>query len=313
MKRPPSPDSVIPPSPPDTGRPTLALALGSGGARGLAHIPMLEVLDELGIRPSVVAGSSMGAIVGAAHCAGIPAKDLRKHTYEMLRERPKAMARLIEARVGRFVDVFSGLGNPLLVDAERILGTFWPAGIPETFAELQTPLIVVATDYFGRSESILDDGPLRPAVAASMAIPGLIKPVTVDGRVLIDGGAMNPLPFDHLIGRADVLLAIDVAGGMSPDMARSPGGLEITLGTIQIMQEAIVNAKLKIYRPQIVLRPSVGRFRALDFFEAKAIFRAADALKDDLKRELARHFEGVATSGREVSVQGAVDAGRLDG
>jgi len=266
--------------------PTIALALGAGGARGLAHIPMLEVFDELGVRPTVVAGTSIGAIIGAAYCAGIPAKALRTHMLDIFRDRTKVMARLIETRVGRITDMFSGLGNPLLVDGELVLSSFWPDSVPDVFAELEIPFLAVATDYFRRSQVVFSDGPLRPAVAGSLAIPGLVKPVAHRGHILIDGVAVNPLPFDLLIGRAEYVIAIDVVGGVGPDHGRLPSGIEISIGTIQIMQESIVNAKLAIERPHAVLRPDVGAYAALDFFKAKQILGAGDALKDDLKRQL---------------------------
>ena len=266
--------------------PSIALALGSGGARGLAHIPMLEVFDELGVRPSIVAGTSIGAIVGGAYCAGIPAKALRTHMLDLFRDRTKVMARLIETRVGRITDMFSGLGNPLLVDGELVLGKFWPEGIPEDFSGLEIPFLAVATDFYQRSQVVFSDGPLRPAVAASLAIPGLVKPVAHRGHILIDGVAVNPLPFDLLIGKAEYVVAIDVVGGVGPDQGRLPSGIALSIGTIQIMQEAIVNAKLEIERPHAVLRPDVGAYAALDFFKAKEILAAGDALKDDLKRRL---------------------------
>ncbi len=265
---------------------SVALALGSGGARGLAHIPVLEVFDELGIRPKIVSGASIGAIIGAAYCAGISGKELRTHALDVLLDRRKAMARLIETRVGRLTDMFAGLGNPLLVDGELVLEAFWPEGIPEDFASLEIPFRAVATDYFRRKEVVFSEGALRPAVAGSMAIPGLVKPVTHKGHVLIDGVAVNPLPFDHLIGLADLVVAVDVAGGSSPDHGRLPTGIEITIGTIQIMQEAIVNAKLLVDRPHTVLRPDVGRFTVLDFFRVKPILAAGDAIKDQLKHQI---------------------------
>lgn len=266
--------------------PTIALALGAGGARGLAHIPMLEAFDELGVRPTVVAGTSIGAIIGAAYCAGIPAKALRLHMLDIFCDRTKVMARLIETRVGRITDMFSGLGNPLLVDGELVLSSFWPDSVPDDFAELEIPFLAVATDYFRRSQVVFADGPLRPAVAGSLAIPGLVKPVAHRGHILIDGVAVNPLPFDLLIGEAEYVIAIDVVGGVGPDHGRLPSGIEISIGTIQIMQESIVNAKLAIERPHAVLRPDVGAYAALDFFKAKQILAAGDALKDDLKRQL---------------------------
>ncbi|KAA2236221.1 patatin-like phospholipase family protein [Salinarimonas soli] len=274
--------------------PTIAVALGAGGARGLAHIPVLEALDELGLRPVALAGTSMGALVGAAYAAGIPAKTLRRHTLSVLRDRSRAMAKVLEARVGRFADVFSGLGNPLLVDGELILDAFWPEGIPTTFEALAIPFQAVATDYAAREEAPFATGSLRPVVAGSIAIPGLIRPVRLGERLLIDGGASNPLPFDHLIGRADLVVAVDVAGGPAAKPGRMPSNFEITMGTIQIMQTAINAAKLKIYRPQVVLTPDVSRFRALDFLEARAIFAAAEPAKEAFKRELERHLGGTS-------------------
>jgi NTE family protein len=123
-----------------------------------------------------------------------------------------------------------------------------------------------------------------------MAIPGLVKPVRHGGHLLVDGGAVNPLPFDHLIGRADLLVAVDVTGGPSPP-THAPGGFATMFGTLQIMQGAIVAAKLKLHRPEIVVRPAVDRFRVLDFFQAHAIFRAAEPTKEELKREIERHLE----------------------
>ncbi len=282
-------DTPRTPAPPAPG---IALALGAGGARGLAHVPVLEAFDELGVRPSVIAGTSMGALIGAAYAAGIPGRELRRHALSVLRDRSRAMARVLEARVGRFTDVFAGLGNPLLVDGEAILAAFWPEGVPEAFEALTLPFQAVATDYAGRAEVLFAAGPLRPAVAGSIAIPGLIRPVRMGDRLLIDGGAVNPLPFDHLIGRAEIVVAVDVAGGPAVKPGRLPSGFEITIGTIQIMQAAITAAKLKIYRPQVVVTPDVSRFRALDFFEARAIFAAAEPAKEALKRELARHLGG---------------------
>jgi NTE family protein len=271
--------------------PTIALALGGGGARGLAHIAVLEAFDELGLKPVAIAGTSIGAMIGAAYAAGMTGSAIRAHALDVVRDRATLMAALIGARAGRLADVLAGFGNPLLVDAEKFLDRLWPAKVPERFEGLPVPLTVIATDYDSRSEAVFNAGPLLPAVAGSIAIPGLVRPVRHGGRILVDGGAVNPLPFDHLIGRADILVAVDVTGGPSPQASRAPSSFEVMFGTLQIMQGAIVAAKLKIYRPEIVVRPAVNRFRVLDFFEARAVLSAADAVKDELKRELARHFQ----------------------
>src|SRR3954464_15228695 len=200
------------------------------------------------------------------------------------------MAALVGARIGRLTALIAR-GNPFLIDAERFLDRLWPNIMPERFEDLELPLLAVATDYHARTEAVFHEGRLLRAVAGSMAIPGLVKPVRHGGHLLVDGGAVNPLPFDHLIGRADLLVAVDVTGGPSPYPARSPRGFATMFGTLQIMQAAIVEAKLKLYRPEIVLRPAVDRFRVLDFLQARAILAAAEPAKEALKREIERHME----------------------
>ncbi|MGJ3264115.1 MAG: patatin-like phospholipase family protein [Salinarimonas sp.] len=299
--------------------PSVALALGSGGARGLAHVVVLETLDEMGIRPSAIVGCSMGAVVGAAYCAGIPAKALRRHALDTLEDRARVMARLMEARVGRLLDVFNGLGNPLLLDGEKVLDAFWPGGVPSRIEDLGIPFEAIACDFFARSEVVYAEGRLAPAVAGSMAIPGLFKPVAHEGRTLIDGGAVNPLPFDLLIGKADVVIAVDVAAGPSLDPSRLVSGLDVSFGAVEIMQEAIVQAKLKLACPQIMLRPPVQAFRALDFLEAEALFSAVEPMKDELKREIERQLALVAVGEASPATLGppptgaAPDADQLSG
>jgi len=218
----------------DHPRPTIALALGAGGARGLAHIAVLEAFDDLGIKPTMIAGASIGAVIGAAYAAGVSARQIRSHAERLLRDRSTVMAALVGARTGRLTDLIAR-GNPFLIDAERFLDRLWPNIIPERFEDLELPLLAVATDYSARTEAVFHKGRLLRAVADSMAIPGLVKPVRHGGHLLVDGGAVNQLPFDHQIGRADLLVAVDVTGGPSPQPTHTPGGFatswETTIGT----------------------------------------------------------------------------------
>lgn len=275
---------------------SLAVALGGGGARGLAHIVALEVLDDLGIRPAAIVGTSMGAIVGAAYAAGIRGSDLRRHALDTLKDRAKAMALLLQARVGRITDIFSrGLGaNPVLLDGEKVLDLFWPEAVPDRFADLSIPFAAVATDYAERTQMVFDTGPLVTGVGASMAIPGLFRPVQAGGHVYVDGGVVNPLPFDLLAGKADIIVAVDVSGGAHAETAQPPGAFEAMLGAAQIMQGAIVAEKLKASQPDILVRPAVGGFRALDFFRARQILQAAEASREILKRDLGTALEAVS-------------------
>lgn len=271
---------------PEPAGPRIAVALGSGGARGLSHIVVLEALDELGIRPCAIAGASIGGFFGCIYAAGMPAKDLRQLVSHTLRNRGEVMRRLLAARVGRIADLFGGLGNPVLVDAERVVAGFLPDMVPERFEDLTIPFQVVATDYWGRCEKMFDHGPIRPAIAASLAIPGLMRPVELGGHTLVDGGAVNPLPFDLLRSKADIVLAVDITGGHGADTRGIPQSLEAMFATLQIMASSIVGEKLKSGAPDILIRPNVHDFRVLDFFRVMAILKAAEPAKDEVKRRL---------------------------
>ncbi|HSI41540.1 MAG TPA: patatin-like phospholipase family protein [Xanthobacteraceae bacterium] len=270
---------------PSSGR-TVGVALGSGGARGLAHVVVLEALDEMGVRPAAIAGASIGALIGAAYAGGIPARELRALLAGLLRDRGEVMRRLLRARVGKVSDLFGRLGNPVLLDAERFIEGFLPEAVPQDFSGLSIPLQVVATDYWNRREAVFDQGSLRPALAASMAIPGLIRPVAHGGHVLVDGGAVNPLPFDLLRGKADIVLAVDITGGPVGEARVVPRPFEAMFATLQIMSGSIVGEKLKARAPDLLVRPNVDAFRVLDFFRAVAIFKAAEPAKDEVKRRL---------------------------
>jgi len=276
--------------------PSVAVALGGGGARGISHIAVLEALDELGVKPVALAGTSIGAIIGAAYASGIEARDLRAYTLVVMRNRSQVMAKLLRARVGRFTDiVLRGFTNPMLLDAEIFLDMFWPETMPDRFDDLAIPLQVVTTDFHNRCEAIFSTGPLAPAVAGSMAIPGLIRPIEMDGRVLMDGGAVNPLPYDLLFDVADIVIGVDVTFGGARER-RTPPPFNAMFGAAQIMQGAITAQKLKVRAPDILVRPRVEQFRVLDFFRAAQILRASEPAKDYVKRELAARFAALTVT-----------------
>ena len=271
---------------------TVAIALGGGGARGLAHVLALEALDELGITPIAISGASIGAIVGAAYCAGMQGREIRAHVQSILRHRREVVGKLLRARVGRFSDlVFRGRGNPVLLDGEICLDLFWPDAVPDVFEDLAIPLCVVATDFYNRCEVVLTEGPLGAAVAGSMALPGLMRPVESGGRVLIDGGAVNPLPYDVLFDRADIVIAVDVTFSGRSRQRRIPTPFESMFGAAQIMQGAITAQKLKMRPPDILVRPAVEQFGVLEFRRVGQILRAAEGVKDELKRKLNARLE----------------------
>jgi NTE family protein len=116
----------------------------------------------------------------------------------------------------------------------------------------------------------------------------------VDGRVLVDGGAVNPLPYDLLFEAADVVIAVDVTFGGARER-RVPEPFNAMFGAAQIMQGAIIAQKLKLRAPDILVRPQVEQFRVLDFFRAAQIMRAAETAKQEIKRKLAARLEAASS------------------
>jgi NTE family protein len=266
---------------------TFALALGGGGARGLAHIAAIEAFEEMGVKPVAIAGTSIGALVGAAYAAGMDGKDMRRHVLALAHNPGETRRRLVAARAGTLADLLSGaFSQATQMDAEKFCAQFLPEAVPADFSALAIPLIVMATDLHRRQEAPLTSGPLRPALAAAIAIPGLFRPVSVGGRILIDGGTTNPLPFDQLRGRADIIVAIDVLSAPPADRSDVPGTWESVYITINIMGSAIIAAKLKYAAPDLVIRPNVEIFRTLDFSQATAILRTANPVKAEVKEKL---------------------------
>jgi len=267
---------------------SFALALGGGGARGLAHIAIFEALDELGEKPVAIAGSSIGSLLGAAYAAGMSGTAIRRFVIKLVHHRAEVLRRLVVARSRAFSNLFSlGLGSAALMDAEKFCEQFLPEEVPGEFEGLAIPLLVTATDLHRRAQVAFASGPLRPALAASIALPTVMRPVVIEDRVLIDGGASNPLPFDQLRGRADVIVAVDISGEAMETRRDIPNPWECLLTTVMVMGGAITAEKVKHAPPDLMVRPKVGSFRALDFLQASAIMRAAQPSKAELKEKLA--------------------------
>jgi NTE family protein len=272
------------------GGPSFAIAFGGGGARGLAHIHVIEALDELGIRPVAIAGSSIGAIMGAAMASGMAGRDIHDYCRSVLRRRSEVASRMWSARPGSFAEVVEGGLHVTQFNVERVLKAFLPAAIPEQFEALQIPLQVTATDYYGHRLAVLAEGDLRSAIAASAAIPAVFRPVHRDGRTLIDGGIYNPVPFDLLQGAADIIIGVDVVGAPE-EGERKPTSIDLMFGATQLMMQSIIAAKLTQCRPDIMLRPPVSRFRALDFLKIDAVMLETAPVKDEVKRSVAAAIE----------------------
>lgn len=265
--------------------PRLGVALGSGAARGLTHISYIEAMDELGLKPSIIAGCSIGALIGAGWANGMTGAQLRDHAFAMLGSFQQIAGRLWST-FPTLTGVFK-TGLSMQIDARSVAEAFLPAGFPDDFDALAIPLNVIATDLRGWEEVVIGAGPLRPAIAASLAIPSLFRSVSHAGRIFVDGGATNPLPLDRAAVGSDILVAVDVNGVADARLAGiEPGLFDAGLLASQIMSQTLIRNMAKRFPPDVYVRPEVNDFGIMEFWRVKEILAASDAGKDQFKRDL---------------------------
>ena len=211
----------------------LGIALGSGGARGVAHVGFLKALEEEGIRADCVSGCSMGAVVGACYCAGVPLDTVKKRVLALKLSHVTALN----------VNPIRTSGLFRFTKARKILESYIP---PETtFADLKIPFTCVATDLVAGITVELSSGNLIDAVLASSCIPGAFVPQVIDGKMLVDGGVLERVPTREVrkLG-AQVVVAVDVLGDLTTSRAEPPRNLiETLLRYVDIVDTRITQRK----------------------------------------------------------------------
>ena len=273
----------------------IGLALGGGGARGLAHIPMLEAFDELGLKPTVIAGSSMGALIGAAYAGGMSGRELREYATKLLSNRMDMARHVFGAKQSRLGDIFSLKGlMSLQLDGQKLVDIALPDHLPQNLEEFSIPLKVVVTDFELMEEVVLTSGPVLQALGASIAVPGLIAAPRINGRIHVDGGVKNPVPFNHATEGMDIVVAVDVTGRTRPITKAQPSNLELAVGSILIMFHELADLRRAQAPPDIYISPAVDQFSSGDFFKVKEIFAAAAESKDRLKKSLELRIKSLA-------------------
>lgn len=289
-------------------RPRVGLALGGGAARGWAHIGVIRALEQAGIRPDLVCGTSIGALVGAAYAAG----ELDRFEQWVLGLGVREVVSYLDVRLG------SGL-----IRGERLMDFFRRSFTDRPIEDLPTPFAAVATALETGAEIWLRQGSMFDAVRASIALPGLFSPVMSDGMVLVDGGLVNPVPVSlaRAMG-ADVLIAVDLSSDLlgrhqraepapapsvedndswirrlqsnlsaimpaqTPDEPAMPSLLEILHSSIYVMQVRITRSRMAGDPPDLIVAPRLSRLGLLDFHRAeeaieegrRAVERVAHAL-----------------------------------
>lgn len=271
--------------------PRIGVALGGGSARGLTHIPYIEAMDELGLKPSVISGTSIGALIGAGWAAGMTGAELREHSFRVLGTM-KIIATKLWATQIRGISGILKNGISMQLDATHVVDAFTPAYFPREFKDLKIPLYVVATDFQSWHQVVFNSGLLRPAIAGSIAIPSLFRPVVYANHILVDGGVVNPLPLDQADIDTDFLIGIDVNGDPSEGIAKTDHKpLDIWFGSAQIMMHSLTAHMMAAYPPDIYIRPHVASFGALEFWRVREIVANAEPEKERFKRLLEDKIE----------------------
>jgi len=303
--------------------PRLGVALGSGSARGWAHIGVLRALADLGLRPAVIAGASVGALVGAAKA------------NDRLEALESWVCTLTQRDVWRLVDTtFRGGG---VMTGNRLMSTIADRIGDTRIEQLPTSFGAVATDLYTGAEIWLREGPMMLAVRASSGLPGLFSPTSHQGRWLIDGGVVNPVPVSlcRALG-AQIIIAVDLsrssllganhdatpATRSSPEPARQPavtadaasvegtamlskwsglvdglvdslrskrrepGLFEVMAATVNIMQDRITRDRFAIEPADLVLRPQLEDFQIMDFHRAAQAIDAGRACVESASQML---------------------------
>lgn len=250
-----------------------ALVLGSGGARGWAHIGVVRALMRLGFVPDMVVGTSIGALIGAMVAAG---------RFEAFDREISAMTPLKWAAF--FTEVHfpqSGLlsGKPILewLEQPHLLGR-------RTFSDLEIPFAAVATDLDRERSVVLREGPVVQAVRASISIPGIFDPVVRNCAVLVDGGLVSPVPVKEAraLG-AEVVVAVDINTQMPADCLlpegvtpQMPTLFTTLLQTMRMVENEICRQTLVNDKPEVLIRPAAGHLQTLEFHTGKALIAAGE-------------------------------------
>jgi NTE family protein len=282
--------------------PTTCLILGGGGARGLSHLGVLQVLERNGVRIDCVVGTSVGAVVGSAYALEVDAKLVTQQAEEYFKSeefRHKPFQQLVlrskDAEGSFFQNIFSSvrkgyvfsnlLRKRSILSGERLAEMIADLVPDRTFADTNLPFAVPALDVRSGEEVLLESGPLRPSVLASCSLPGFFPPVEVDGRVLADAGTIvpNPVTLSKERFRPTITIAVDICSAVEP-YSEEATGLDLLLRVDSFACRRGNEQELR--HADVVIRPDVGQQSWSDFSDFDGLVAqgalAAEAKLDEL-------------------------------
>ncbi|AQX22438.1 MULTISPECIES: patatin-like phospholipase family protein [Bartonella] len=270
----------------------IGVAFGGGGARGLGHLPVIGAFEDLGLKPNVIAGSSIGSIVGAGVASGMTETDWKEYFLSTFSNSNDILKRLWSLMPTSWRALCECSFHLFQFNLELILENFLPLNFPRDFCALEISFCAVASNLKTAEMVVIQEGDLRSALAASSALPGLFRPVLRNHDFLIDGAICNPVPFDCFTESVDLSIGVDVTG--LPIIECKNGHFSVSeslVATGIIGQQALVTARLQCAKLDLLLCPPVNGIQILNFFEVKEILKRVEPFREKAKRQISELVE----------------------
>ena len=259
----------------------VGIALGGGGAKGFAHLAFLDVLDQNGIKPCAVSGTSIGAIIGALYCSGKSSAEILEFVSRLDETTSKGKKRRL------FIQLEAVSPSRRAKWMKRFIENLLPV---KTFEELKIPLKICAADFYTLKEMKFETGNLVDAVMASMALPGGVPPYPIAGRYYIDGGAVNIVPLDYISDDCDILAGIDVSSIIPTPERRKPSAYNARAAFNMATRMALLDEKRKQTGADLFYKVIFDNIGTLDFFKYRQAYETGQKLarkfEDDIKQLL---------------------------
>ncbi len=280
----------------------IGLALGSGGAKGLAHIGVLKVFEKYNLNIDIISGTSIGAVIGSLYSNGMSANEIEDIALSISDKNLK--------------DIFSTkLSLQGILNQKKAIEFLNSIYKYKKIEELPKKFICVATDIMSGEEIVFKKGEISKAVMASSSIPVFFPPLNYKNRYLNDGGLVNPVPVKQLMDEnMDFIIAVDVNKPVKPKALKSgknkvkdisnknfmdkisnlffnmfekekedePNMIKVFLNSIDIMEEQIVKKNLRVYPPDILISPDIREFKTFDFNRAKEIIEKGEIVTEKI-------------------------------
>ncbi len=265
----------------------IGLALSGGAARGLAHIGVLDVLEQNNIKIDAIAGTSMGAVVGALYSIGISLEE---------------MFEFIASNAWKRFSLFSNFSTPGLpvINSRKVSVLLDKFLQDKTFSDCEKRFCCVAVDVLSKQKIVLKDGILKRAVEASIAIPGIFEPVKTDHMILIDGGVIEPLPTDAIrLMDIDFVIASSLDNVIIKGDGCNPNIFELLDNSLMMMEREINRNYIK--KADVVIYPKTGDYMLFDFIKAKDIVARGRIAAEEKIGEIIDKLSGISPEIKERS------------